>query len=120
MDEYDALKTLNEVVSKYDRENAELKNVVHQLKTSLKKEQIKTKEIIPQYREAVTRLKNNTQLLREKLKEIQEQRKIEKNELLQKVFLKNPSANLLDKNTRRKQENFQHRKLSVEDRNQQT
>lgn len=60
---------------------------VSQLNDLLQKEQQKNRELIPQYKTSVSRLKKNTQLIRDKLKDIQDIRIKEKREFEEKVAL---------------------------------
>jgi len=85
IDEYEAIESLNHVISTLEKENKSLKNEVSQLNEQLEKEQQKSRELIPQYKASVARLKKNTQLIRDKLKDIQEIRIKEKREFEDKV-----------------------------------
>lgn len=85
-EDYEELKALNEVISTYETENSQLKSEIAALKSQLSKEQVKNRDVIPQYRESVARLKKNTQLVRNKLRDIQELRQSEKEEFEAKVI----------------------------------
>lgn len=85
-EDYEALKALNDVVLNSETENSKLKNEIAALKAQLSKEQVKNRDVIPQYRESVARLKKNTQLVRDKLKDLQEIRQTEKDEFEAKVI----------------------------------
>lgn len=85
IDDYEELKALNEVIYTYEGENKTLKNEISNLKNQLAKEQVKSRELIPQYKASVERLKKNTQLVRDRLKEIQQLKHNEKIEFENKV-----------------------------------
>jgi len=84
--DYETSHVLKEMVSKYQTENGELKDHILYLDNLLQKEQTKNKELLPQYRESVDRLRKGAHILKEKLKETQQQRKEEKRQLNEKVI----------------------------------
>jgi hypothetical protein len=85
-EDHEALKAMNDVLNSVEKENLELKAALSNVNSQLRKEQLKTKEIIPQYRDSVNRLKKNTILLRDKVKEMQELRVSDHNEYANKVL----------------------------------
>jgi len=83
--EYETSQMLKEMVSKYQTENGELKDHILYLDGLLQKEQTKSKELLPQYRESVDKLRKGAHILKEKLKETKHQRKEEKRLMTEKV-----------------------------------
>lgn len=83
--DYETSHVLKEMVSKYQIENGELKDHILYLDNLLQKEQTKNKDLLPQYRESVDKLRKSAHVLKEKLKETQHQRKEEKRHLTEKV-----------------------------------
>jgi len=77
---------LNDFIYESQKENKALKNELSILKAQLFKEVTKNKEQISQYKTSVARLKTNTQLIRDKLKDVQEIRLKEKEEYKKKVI----------------------------------
>ena len=86
VEELNAFHSMQELVSNLDNENKELKDQIQSLHQHLEKEKMKNKDIIPQYKDSVNRLRKNTNILREKMKEIQDQKEIERQDLLDKVL----------------------------------
>jgi len=85
-DDEDNLESLNEFIYESQKENKALKNELSSLKAQLLKEVTKNKEQISQYKTSVARLKTNTQLIRDKLKDVQDIRLKEKEEYKKKVI----------------------------------
>jgi len=83
--EYETSQMLKEMVSKYQTENGELKDHILYLDGLLQKEQTKSKELLPQYRESVDKLRKGAHILKEKLKETKHQRKEEKRLMTEKL-----------------------------------
>lgn len=77
---------MNDFIYESQKENKALKNELSILKAQLFKEVTKNKEQISQYKTSVARLKTNTQLIRDKLKDVQEIRLKEKEEYKKKVI----------------------------------
>ena len=86
VEELNAFHSMQELVSNLDNENKELKDQIQSLQQHLEKEKMKNKDIIPQYKDSVNRLRKYTNILREKMKEIQDQKDIERKDLLDKVL----------------------------------
>ena len=86
IDDEDNLESLNEFIYESQKENKALKNELSSLKAQLLKEVTKNKEQISQYKTSVARLKTNTQLIRDKLKDVQDIRLKEKEEYKKKVI----------------------------------
>ena len=86
-DEYESLKALNEVIHTLEKKNDFLNNEVDRLQTQLDKELTKNRDVIPQYKVSVARLKKNTQLIRDKLSDIQDIRHNEKKDYEEKVII---------------------------------
>jgi len=80
------LESLNDFIYESQKENKALKNELSSLKAQLLKEVTKNKEQISQYKTSVARLKTNTQLIRDKLKDVQDIRLKEKEEYKKRVI----------------------------------
>ncbi len=76
---------MNQAITTLEKENSSLKKQLSDLQDQFDKEQSKNRDLIPQYKASVARLQKNTQLIREKLKDIQELRSKEKKEAQEKV-----------------------------------
>lgn len=85
--DYEGTSALKEILANCQKENGELKDHILYLDSLLQKEQAKSKELLPQYRESVDKLRKGAHILKEKLKETHHQRKDEKRHLTEKVFL---------------------------------
>ncbi len=77
---------MNDFIYESQKENKALKNELSSLKAQLLKEVTKNKEQISQYKTSVARLKTNTQLIRDKLKDVQDIRLKEKEEYKKRVI----------------------------------
>lgn len=80
------MESLNDFIYESQKENKALKNELSSLKAQLLKEVTKNKEQISQYKTSVARLKTNTQLIRDKLKDVQDIRLKEKEEYKKRVI----------------------------------
>lgn len=99
VDEDDNLESLNQFIYESQKENQELKKEIASFKNQSLKEITKNKEIISQYKSSVARLKNNTQLIRDKLKDVQNIRLTEKDQYKKKIaMLEENNKKLSDQN----------------------
>ena len=87
IEELTAFQSMQELVNNLDNDRKELKNQIGSLNQNLAKEKMKNKDIIPQYRDSVNRLRKNTNVLREKMKEVQDQKELEHRNLIDKVIV---------------------------------
>ena len=76
--EFDAVKSLNEVIVAYEKENGELANEVHRLNEMLEQEKVGQAKLTPSYRDALYKLKDAVNIVKNKLKDIQKSKQVEK------------------------------------------
>lgn len=77
-DDMEALSVMDEMVSNFANENQDLKDKYKHLQDLYSKEEYKTKQIIPQYREAINKLRGNIAIMKDKLLYLSREKEEEK------------------------------------------
>ena len=70
---------MDQIIVKYESEILTIKAENKKLKENLHREESKSKELIPQYRDAINRLRKNMHMMKEKLTELNQEKLEEKN-----------------------------------------
>lgn len=78
MKEYDAIRSLNEVIYGYEKENGELMSEVKKLKMAMEKEKAESYRMPLKYKDSLYKLKDAVNVVKTKLKEMQVNKQVEK------------------------------------------
>jgi chromosome segregation ATPase len=82
------MKMMDEIIVKYENQLLTFKSENKKLRDNLTREENKAKELIPQYRDAINRLRKNMHMLKDKLTELHQEKTQEKSKFESMVINK--------------------------------